>query len=118
MRKGVKLNYVYFHICKINIMCDKVCQNCDSVLNGLVYEYRCTSSESKSYVGFICCVRENYVDNSKVYNPRRIDRERFTDISLTDEQELAAIQSMAGCWPDRNILSKLYKSIKLKSKRD
>ena len=75
----------------------KLCVSCGDLLNGLVYE----CCDTDGYVGYACCVRENRHAGKGLGLPRRIDLGLGIDKLLTDDQALAAIQSMPGLWLNR-----------------
>lgn len=76
------------------------CVSCGDLLNGLVYE----CCDTDGYVGYACCVRENRHAGKGLGLPRRIDLGLGIDKLLTEDQALAAIQSMPGLWLNRSIV--------------
>jgi hypothetical protein len=72
----------------------KECISCGDLLNGLVYE--CYSDGETYYVGYACCVRENRHGFSSLGPAHRIGL-GYNKI-LTEDQVMAAIQSMPGLW--------------------
>jgi len=77
----------------------KACASCGDLLNGLVYE--CIGTDANAYVGYACCVREKRHSFLHLGGARRVYLGSSADKLLTEDEALAAIQSMPGLWSYR-----------------
>ena len=77
----------------------KTCASCGEVLNGLVYD--CSDNDGNSYVGYACCVREKRHAFLHIGAARRVYLGSSATKLLTEDEALAAIQSMPGLWVPR-----------------
>jgi hypothetical protein len=73
-------------------MSAKLCASCNELLNGLAYE----CIELGGYVGYRCCIREKRHGLYRLGLAWQINLGLSGDKVLTDDQALAAIQSMPG----------------------
>jgi len=71
----------------------KDCCICSCLLNGLIYEY------TGGYVGYACCISNSRNLTSEFRNYWRIDTFKSTEIKLSDEQLIAALQSTTAVMP-------------------